>query len=71
MSKRASKARIIYTVNKYCVHSHKKLENALKTYKRLEKRSMVEGDTPYLHAELGKALAKCKKYGIEVGSPKE
>jgi len=69
MAKRTSKARILYKVNRYCVHSHNKLEKAQKSFDKLIKRYEVEGETKYLKAELGKASAKCKKYGLKIEVP--
>lgn len=69
MAKRTSKSRILYKVNRYCVRSHEKLSKAQKSYDRLMKRFETEGETKYLRAEIGKAAAKCHKFGIKVEVP--
>ena len=69
MAKRSHKSRILYKVNRYCVRSNDKTEKALKSYDRLMKRLGTEGETKYLRAELGKATAKCIKYGLKVDIP--
>jgi hypothetical protein len=70
MAKRTRKARIVYKVNRYCVRSHDKLNKASVAFAKLLKKLEIEGETKYLRAEIGKAAAKCKKYGIKVEVPK-
>lgn len=56
--------RLNYTVNKKGPKWGKKVENAIKHYKKLQKREQVEGRTLWIENAFTVVLAKLKKYWI-------
>jgi len=55
---------IWYNPNKKKSVSWKKYEKTIKSYKKLLKRTEIEGETKWIKNEMLKLQAKFKKYGI-------
>jgi hypothetical protein len=55
---------MIYSVNKKGSTTGKKVQNAIKHYKKLEARKATEGETLWIQNALTVVLAKFKKYAI-------
>ena len=56
--------RLNYAVNKIWAKSNKKVENSIKTHKKLLKRVEFEWETKWLKNALSISLNKLKKYGL-------
>lgn len=56
--------RLNYAVNKKGPKAGKKVVNAIKHFKQLQKREQFEGKTLWIENAFAVVLAKLKKYGI-------
>lgn len=57
---------LVYSVKRKGVYSGRKIKNAIKHYKNLEKRIAFEGETLWLKNAKEIVLAKFKKYSINI-----
>jgi hypothetical protein len=57
---------LVYSVKRKWVYSGGKIGNAIKHYKKLQKRIAIEGETLWLQNALEIVLAKFKKYSINI-----
>ena len=58
--------KLVYSVNRKGAHSGRKIQNAIKHYKMLEKRIATEGETLWLKNAKEIVLKKFKKYSINI-----